>query len=75
MQLTTHSLTSLSYLSLGETEIGCQFSSLWQSEVLGPLESSLEVLDLQGRVDCPWFPHLFPLTVHAAYLAVLYSLF
>ena len=75
MQLTTHSLTSLSYLSLGETKVCCKFSPLRQSEVLGPLESSLQLLDLQRRVDCPGFPHLFPLTVHSAYLAVLYSFF
>ena len=76
MQLTILSyLASLSYLSLGETEIGCQLGSLGQSQVLRPLESSFKLLDLQGRVDCPRLPHLFPLTVHSAYLAVLYSLF
>ena len=63
------------YLSLGDAKACGQLCSLWQREILGPLEPSLQLLDLQRGVDCPWFPHLLPLAVHFANLAVLYSLF
>jgi hypothetical protein len=46
LQLATH-LGLFSYLCLGQPKLGRQFRSVWQPEVLGSLESSLQVLDLQ----------------------------
>lgn len=39
------------YLGLGESELGCQLSSLRQGQVLGMLETLVQVLQLQAGVD------------------------
>lgn len=39
------------YLGLGESELCCQLSSLRQGQVLGVLETLVQVLELQARVD------------------------
>lgn len=39
------------YLGLGESELRCQLSSLGQGQVLGMLETLVQVLQLQAGVD------------------------
>jgi len=63
------------HLSLGQTQIYRQLRALWQPKVLGPLKSSLEMLDLEGGVDCSRLSHFLSLTIHPTNLAVLYGLF
>lgn len=51
------------HLCLRETELGSQLSPLWQSQVLGRLESPLEDCELVAGVDGPGFAHLLGLPI------------
>ena len=61
------------YLGLGDAKAGGQLCALGQREVLGPLEPSLQLLDLQRRVNRTWLPDLLPLSIDSCdQLAVFY---
>ena len=61
------------YLCLGDAEAGGELRALGQGQVLRPLEPTLQLLDLQARVDRPRLPDLLPLSIDSSdQLAVLY---
>ena len=70
-----YTVLASSYLSLSEAEVGRQLGAVRQAKVLGALESSLQLLDLQRRVNRSWLPHFLPLAVHSTQLTVLYRFF
>ena len=62
------------YLSLGDAKACSQLCSLWQREILGPLEPSLQLLDLQRGVYRAWLPDLLPLSIDSSdQLAMFYN--
>lgn len=52
------------YLCLREAERGGQLGPLWQRQVLGALEATVQLLQLQTRVDGPRLAHLLALAIH-----------
>lgn len=52
------------YLCLSESQRSGEFGAFGQRQVLCPLESSVELLQLQARVDGPGLAHLLSLAVH-----------
>jgi len=62
------------HLSLGDAKACGQLCSLWQREILGPLEPSLQLLDLQRGVYRAWLPDLLPLSIDSSdQLAMFYN--
>ncbi len=52
-----------SYLSLGEPEGGGQLGSFGQSQILRPLETPFQLLNLEAGIDGSRLPHLLAFAV------------
>lgn len=59
-----------SYLCLGQAQLGREFGSLGQSEVLRLLEAPLQSGELIARIDGPGLADLFRFAVHHADLGL-----